>query len=390
MIFLDSSKICYAQNTFMNESHYYHSIAIATHSGYGSMKKYHRHYGSWRAAYEALAEHPALLPEKSLPLPDPREAYERMTLFGIRLALHTSPEFPDALRHIPYPPLAIYLRGAVITNDAMLAPSARCSAPPTIAIVGTRRASMDGKKIARYFARELAVAGCTIASGLAFGIDAAAHEGALDACGAGLSTARNTSARAAATIAVLAGGLDAVYPHSHRALAERILASGGTLISEYPPGEPPLAYRFIERNRIMSGLSRGVLIVEAPESSGALATARYAVEQDREVFVVPGAVSSANFKGSHALIRQGAELVTTPNDIFDAYNIDKKKNINGHIAAASPEETLILKALTEICVPADVDKLITLTRLEPRVVNQTLSFLLLRGNIKESNGGYTI
>ena len=373
----------------MNESWYYHAIAIATRSGYATIKKYRAAGGgSWEAAYRALREdsealeNATLIKETLAPLPDPREAYERMISLGIRLVLAEQKEFPEALRHIPYPPFGIYLRGG--ERAAAMLRTAQDDAShtaPTIAIVGTRRASADGKKTARSFARALAAAGCTIASGLAFGIDAAAHEGALDAGG---GNARG------ATVAVLAGGLDAIYPHSHRALAERILASGGTLISEYPPGEPPLSYRFIERNRIMSGISRGVLIVEAPESSGALATARYAVEQNRDVFVVPGAISATNFKGSHALIRQGAELVTSPDDILDAYGIDKKENAIARAEASSPEEIVILKALAAIGAPADVDKLIVLTRLEPRTVNQALSFLLIRGIVKETEGGYTI
>jgi DNA processing protein len=366
----------------MNEAYYYHALAIATRSGYATIKRYHAAGGgSWEAACGAFKggaaarENAAFAKETFAPLPDPREAYERMTSLGIRLVLAEQKEFPEALRHIPCPPFGIYLRGGAMPS------AAKHDGAPTIAIVGTRRASADGKKTARSFARELATAGCTIASGLAFGIDAAAHEGALDAGG---DNARG------ATVAILAGGLDAVYPHSHRGLAERILISGGTLISEYPPGEAPLPYRFIERNRIMSGISRGVLIVEAPESSGALATARYAAEQDREVFVVPGGVFAANFKGSHALIRQGAELVTSPDDILSAYNIDKKENAAARADASSPEEIVILKALAEIGTPVDVDKLIALTRLESRTVNQTLSFLLIRGIIKESEGGYTI
>jgi DNA processing protein len=359
----------------MDEASYYHALAIATQSGYATIKKYRAMGGgSWEAAYAALIK------KTRAPLPDPREAYERMVSLGIRLVLAEQKEFPEALRHIPYPPFGIYLRGGALPSIALNAAhdGAPC-AVPTIAVVGTRRASADGKKIARSFARALAAAGCTIASGLAFGIDAAAHEGALDARAGG-----------GATVAVLAGGLDTVYPHSHRGLAERILAGGGTLISEYPPGAAPLAYRFIERNRIMSGISRGVLIVEAPESSGALATARYAAEQNREVFVVPGSVSATNFKGSHALIRQGAELVTSPDDILGAYGIDKKENIVRRAGASSPEEIVILKALAEIGAPADVDKLIALTKLEPRTVNQVLSFLLIRGIVKELNGGYTI
>jgi len=353
----------------MNEAYYYHTIAIATRLSYATMKKYRAAGdGTWATAYHALKEGRLALPEYAGPLPDPAEAYERIESLGLRLVLDTQKEFPDALRHIPYPPFGIYIRGdAATTLPSMLT---------TLAIVGTRRASADGKKIARSFARELAGAGFTIASGLAFGIDAAAHSGALDAGGT--------------TVAVLAGGLDDIYPNSHRALAERILTSGGTLVSEYPPGEPPLAYRFIERNRIMSGLSRGVLIVEAPESSGALATARYAVEQNREVFVVPGAITATRFAGSHALIRQGAELVTTPDDILDEYGINRATIATPRQSASSPEETLILKALADISTPADVDKLIAATRLEPRVVSQTLSFLLIRGIIKESDAGYTI
>jgi DNA processing protein len=354
----------------VNEAYYYHALAIATRSGYATLKKYRvSGDGSWEAAYHTLKDDALMLEENDISLPEPREAYERMVSLDIRLVLAEQKEFPEALRHIPYPPFGIYLRGQGISTAVQ-------DIAPTIAIVGTRRASADGKKIARHFARELAAAGCTIASGLAFGIDAAAHEGALDAH--------------AATVAVLAGGLDTIYPHSHRGLAERILASGGTLISEYPPGVAPFGYRFIERNRIISGISRGALIVEAPESSGALATARYAVEQNRDVFVVPGAALSTNFKGSHALIRQGAELVTSPDDILAAYNLDKKKDVAARNAGTSSEEILILKALAEIGGIADVDKIIGVTRLEPRVVNQTLSFLLLRGIVKETDGGYTI
>ncbi len=370
----------------MNETYYYHALAIATRSGYATIKRY-RAVGdsSWEAAYHACQkdretlENTMLIKETLAPLPDPREAYERMISLGIRLVLAEQKEFPEVLRHIPYPPFGIYLRGSELSSVAF---NAAQDGAPTIAIVGTRRASADGKKTARSFARALTAAGCTITSGLAFGIDAAAHEGALDA--------RGNSNTGNATVAVLAGGLDAFYPHSHRGLAERIIASGGTLISEYPPGEPPLAYRFIERNRIMSGISRGVLIVEAPESSGALATARYAVEQNRDVFVVPGGISAINFKGSHALIRQGAELVTSPDDILEAYGIDRKENVIAHTDASSPEEIVILKALAKIGAPADVDKLISLTGLEPRTINQTLSFLLIRGIVKEAEGWYTI
>jgi DNA processing protein len=363
----------------MNESSYYHAIAIAMQSGYASIKKYRTAGdGSWKAAYGMLKESEPSLYERGIALPDPHEEYERMEQMGIQLILDSQKEFPEALRHIPHPPFGIYLRGdaTALTTRVRNTPQSTSDGASMLAIVGTRRASADGKKTARSFAHALAAAGFTIVSGLAFGIDAAAHEGALDADGT--------------TIAVLAGGLDAVYPQSHNALAKKILEHGGALISEYPPGEAPLAYRFIERNRIISGISRGALIIEAPGSSGALATARYAVEQNRDVFVVPGAINTGNFKGSHALIRQGAELVTSPDDILEAYGINKKEHVLAHATASSPEETLILTALARSSAAADVDKLIALTKIEPRRVNQALSFLIIRGIVKESNEGYTI
>jgi DNA processing protein len=348
----------------MNEALFYNAAAIATRSGYASMKRYYRQSESWEEAYYAMGEN-------GIPVPDPYKEFDILSHLGVRLVLAGEKEFPNALRHISQPPFGVYIRGGAIPPTHASAQSSSM-----LAIVGTRHASAEGKKTARHFARDLAAAGCAIVSGLAFGVDGAAHEGALDARGM--------------TIAVLAGGLDVIYPQSHDALARRILETGGTIISEYPPGAEPLAYRFIERNRIISGISRGVLIVEAPESSGALATARFAVEQNREVFVVPGAISTNNFKGSHALIRQGAELVTSPDDILNEYEIDKKENIAARGATVSQEQTLILKALADIHAPANVDKIIALTRLEPRIVNQTLSFMIIEGIIKESGEGYTI
>src|SRR6185437_4258287 len=205
---------------------------------------------SWREAYE-------MLPQAA------GHNFTRLEEHGVRIVLRESAEYPEALRHIAQPPFGLYVRGGPLP-----------SMPSAIAIVGTRRADADGRTIARTFGRALAEAGLAIVSGLAFGIDAAAHEGCLDAAGK--------------TVAVLAGGIDAIYPRAHELLAARILRAGGTITSEYPPGESAFGYRFIERNRIVSGLARGTVVIEAPASSGAMATARYAIEQDRDVFVVPG------------------------------------------------------------------------------------------------------
>ena len=266
---------------------------------------------------------------------------------------------------IPHPPFGIYVKGSLPPQDQA-----------AIAIVGTRRATPDGKNIARRFAAGLARAGFIIASGLAFGVDAAAHEGRLDAKGT--------------TIAVLACGLANVYPKNNASLAEKILAQGGAIISEYPPEMPAYPSRFLERNRIVSGLSKGILVVEAPERSGSLATARFALEQNRDVFVIPGQISHPNFKGSHALIRQGATLVTRPEDILEEYGVVPQDTILKIMDAASPEEKLVLDILREAAAPADIDKIIDATRLEPRIVNQTVSALFIKGVIKELNEGYML
>ncbi len=354
----------------IDEQCYYHALALAAHGEYHAMKRMRGGAGSWREAYAAYARSGAIVP-------DPAEAERSLARIGVRIVLSSESGFPGPLRHIAQPPFGLYVRGSQKALDRFsAAPERSGRIPGAIAVVGTRRASAEGKRTAREFAEALARAGFAIISGLAFGIDAAAHEGALDANGA--------------TVAVLAGGLDRVYPRAHEALARRIIAGDGALVSEYPPGETALGYRFIERNRIVSGLSDGVLIVEAPAPSGALATARYAAEQDRDLFVVPGGIRDERFSGSLSLIRQGAALVSSPAEILEGYGIRPAPEDSRAEKSASPEEILILRALAAIGAPADVDKISEITRLEPRIVNRALSFLLLRGGIKETDTGYTI
>ena len=276
------------------------------------------------------------------------------------------PAYPAALREIPDPPDGLYIRGTIPRTKRL-----------PFAIVGTRRATPEGLQTARRFGRELAAAGFPIVSGLALGVDAAAHTGCLEAPG-GIA------------IAVLAGGLDDIYPHENKKLGESILERGGAIVSEYPEGSPPYGYRFLERNRIVSGLSCGVLIIEAPRGSGSLATARDAMEQNRDVFVVPGSITHPNFAGSHELIRQGATLVTSPQEILDEYGVTIGEKSSWASRAATRDEMLILNALQEIAAVAHVDKIISMTKLEPRVVTSLLSLLLLRGLIREERGGYTI
>ncbi|TVP58034.1 MAG: DNA-protecting protein DprA [Halomonadaceae bacterium] len=200
--------------------------------------------------------------------------------------------YPPLLRHIADPPALLYVRG----NPGALQ-------GPQLAIVGSRRASRDGLDNAGRFARELSQAGYGIVSGLALGADGAAHQGALEAQGR--------------TVAVLAAGVERIYPPRHRALAEALLAQQGVLISELPPTIPSEPQQFPRRNRIISGLSRGVLVVEASLRSGSLVTARLAMEQGREVFALPGSLGNAQARGCHQLIRDGARLVESVPQILE-------------------------------------------------------------------------
>jgi DNA processing protein len=201
-----------------------------------------------------------------------------------------SPGFPALLAQIPNPPEELWTRGDVSLCDK-----------PAVAVVGARAASRGGMAIAAAIAGDLARAGVVVVSGLARGIDSAAHIAALDAGGK--------------TVAVLGTGIDVVYPAEHRELTERI-ARDGLLITEFLPGAAPEVFHFPRRNRIISGLSRGVVVVEAAEQSGSLITARLAADQGREVMVVPGPVLGGRNRGAHALIRDGAKLVESAVDIL--------------------------------------------------------------------------
>src|SRR3989475_5701578 len=207
----------------------------------------------------------------------------RLARAGATLVAWSDDGYPPALRHIAQPPLVLAVRGSLGGADE-----------PAIAIVGARRASEYGRHMAEELARRLAQAGVTVVSGLAAGVDAAAHHAALAAGGR--------------TVAVLGTGIDRVYPKWHRELA-RAIAGQGALVSEFPCGSPPLQFHFPRRNRIISGLTRGTIVVEAADDSGSLITARHALEQDRQVFAVPGPVGVAAHRGPKRLIQQGAMLL---------------------------------------------------------------------------------
>ena len=217
---------------------------------------------------------------------------ERVRALGAEVLLLDDGVYPQLLREIFDPPITLYVRGAW----------GACLDAPCVAVVGSRRSSTYGQNTAAMLARDLAERGVTIISGLARGIDAAAHRGALEAGGR--------------TVAVMGTGLDQVYPRDHKRLVEEILAQGGALVSEFPLETPPVPQNFPYRNRVISGLSLGVLVVEASENSGSLITARLALEQGREVFAVPGNITSRNSFGTNYLIKgAGAKLVQQWQDV---------------------------------------------------------------------------
>jgi DNA processing protein len=348
----------------MDDKIFYNALAVATQGDYKKIAKLKGECTTWKEAHGTHAA--CRLPLAVNASSDPEEEWQKLEKFGVRLVLFDDDDYPPLLREIPSPPFGIYILGTLTHRSSPLAPA--------LAIVGTRRATPDGKKTARQFARELAQAGFTIISGLAFGVDAAAHEGCLEADGM--------------TVAILAGGLDEIYPHSNETLAKKIIANGGALISEYPIGQPAYKERFLERNRIVSGFSQGILVIEAPEKSGSLVTARYAFEQNRDVFVVPGPITHPNFKASHELIRQGAELVTKPEHIMESYGVTQANKMLAIETSATSEEKLILEALRSVAEPAEVDKLANMTKLEPQIVNQAITFLIIKNLIKEVTEGY--
>jgi DNA processing protein len=280
--------------------------------------------------------------------------------------------YPASLLEIADPPLLLYVTGPQAFDLTQLGRS--------LAVVGSRNPTPQGADNARAFGRALGQAGVTVVSGLALGIDGAAHQGALDGIG-------NAQQRLA-TVAVVGTGLDRVYPARHRELAHRI-AEQGLLVSELPLGTPPLTQNFPKRNRIISGLTRGTLVVEAALKSGSLITARLAAEQGKEVFAIPGSIHAPQSRGCHALIRQGAKLVETVNDIFEDLDIRTE------IAPAQPgtssfesspqNETPLLAALGHD--PVSLDALVARTGWPAAQLQAQLLELELAGDVARLPGG---
>ena len=266
--------------------------------------------------------------------------------------------YPRLLLEIADPPPLLYLRG----QTALLEKSG-------LAIVGSRNASPQGLANAEGFARAFSDAGLTIISGLALGVDAAAHRGGLSGSGS--------------TIAVLGTGADSLYPASNRKLGEEI-ANRGLLVSEFPVGTPPVAANFPRRNRLISGLARGCLVVEAAVSSGSLITARQAGEQGREVFAIPGSIHSPLSRGCHLLIKQGAKLVESAADVLEELGAEKPIMSGSIPKQSGVDNELLLHMGYDICT---LDALVSRSRLTVDAVSAMLLNLELEGKIASLPGG---
>jgi DNA processing protein len=289
---------------------------------------------------------------------------------GIRLVTWSSPDFPALLEMCRDPPLVLHVRGSLTPRDRI-----------SLAIVGSRRATPYGLEVAERLSGDLSGRGMTIVSGLARGIDAVAHEAALDTGGR--------------TIAVLGSGLDVVYPKEHRHLAERI-AQSGAVLSELPLGSPPLPGHFPRRNRIVSGLALGTLVIEAAEKSGSLISARLALEENREVYAVPGPITSPNTAGVHRLIQDGAKLVTEARDVVEELRPELREELSPALRRDDDgtrpaidldgDERLVLETL-EAVGPADADRLIARTARAPYRVTAALVGLEVKGLVRCFPGG---
>lgn len=330
-------------------------LNIIEEADYNRLKKIYEKYKSWTKALKNLNYHQKY---------DPQKEYQKIEKANIKLILKNEKDYPPQLKEIPFAPFGIYVLG----DPSILKQK-------IIAIVGTRKATQEGKSIAYKFSKTLSKAGLIIASGLALGIDSVAHQAVIE--------------EKHKTIAVLGSGFQNIYPKSNLTIAQKIINYGGAIISEYNIYTPPLPYRFLERNRIISGLSLGVVIIEAPAGSGALNTARYAIDQNKELWVVPGSIYNPNFYGSNNLIKNGAELVSEPEDILKDLNIELPQN-QIQIFNLSAEEKLIYETIKNYGNPINIDKIIEMTHLKTQTVIQIVSMLILKNIIQETERGYII
>jgi len=333
-------------------------------------KLLYRHFPDLKTAWQACASELLMaglnhrdianITEKR-PAINPDQAWQELAQGKINVITIKDKEYPQLLKQIYAPPALLYVKGALPPEQDL-----------NLAVVGTRKTSPYGRQITPEIVRGLSQVGLTIVSGLALGIDALAHQTAIEAKGL--------------TLAVLGCGLDKIYPITNQKLTDNILSSGGCLISEYPIGTKPLKQHFPARNRIISGLSKGVLVIEGGQDSGSLITARCALEQNREVLAVPGNISSNTAQGPNNLIKMGAHVVTCANDVLQALNLEASEQIkeNIKIIPATKEEEIILKFISH--QPVHIDELFKQCKLTISILNSALTMMEMKGMVRHVGG----
>lgn len=295
---------------------------------------------------------------------DPERETALLREHHVEAVTRRDPRYPPELKNIYDPPAVLFVRGA-------LPDSARTH----LAVVGSRHPTRYGEQVTKEFVAPIATSGVVVVSGLAYGVDAIAHRVTLEVGGT--------------TVAVLGGGLDDdnLYPSLHRALASQIIAGGGAVISEFPIGTHVMKQNFPFRNRIIAGLCRGTLVVEAKATSGSLITARAAMEAGRDVFAVPGPIHSELSEGPNNLIKTGAFPVTAPADVLSRLGLEVRETKPDYVPG-SPDESALYAALTR--EPQHADELTAKTRLSPSLVTSTLTLMELKGSARHLGGLYYV
>lgn len=355
----------------ISELQYFNAFNLMPFMGPAKIKMLMAHFNSLEDAWESgirdlamsgIENKTALRIIDSKKNISPEKEYEKLAKENIELVTFKDERFPKLLLEISSSPAMIYLRGSLSDSDICLA------------VVGSRKLSAYGTQSASYLSKELSASGLTLVSGLALGADTVAH----------LECVKQKKR----TIAVLGGGLDekSIYPLSNRKLARNI-SDHGALISEYPIGTPPLKQHFPARNRIISGLSRGVLVIEASESSGSLITAKFSIEQNRDVFAVPGSIFSGNSIGTNNLIKLGAKLASRPGDILEDLNIETSIDASKlkDIIPDNDDEKLILDNLSRDSA-IHIDQLSKNIKMNMNALSGLLTLMEIKGKVKNIGG----
>ena len=389
-------------NNYTNR-HYYLAFSFFQKIGPANLKRLEKFFPDIRQAFFASSselERAGLKPSlaanfviwRNSPAASIKTMLDILDKEKISFITWNDPEYPALLEETSSPPPVLYYRGWLVN-----------AAKNNLAVVGSRKFSAYGEKAISELLPEIIKSDITIISGLAIGIDTLAHRKTLEIKGR--------------TWAILGSGLDSknIYPPNNRRLAQEIISSGGALLSEFPPGTPPCPQNFPQRNRIIAGLAQATLVIESKIKSGALITANYALEENREILAVPGNIFSEFSAGPNKLIKSGAKTITDPTDILETYGLEKKPNseaiMNGKYLRTHNETTEKLKAIqpsfslnnqaeitiqkllkeaSERAEKITVDEIVEKTKLDTSVINSTLSILELRGIAKNSESGYDL